>query len=743
MKRSVVRKACRVLGLYLSLAALVPAELQAAEAPPAQTRRFVLAVGANEGGQERALLRYAFSDAGAFARVMRELGGVLGDDGVLLEQPDRALLATTFAALGDRMRKARDRQERVEFLFYYSGHSDEIGLRLREDLIPYKEVRGWIDGLPADVRIGVLDSCASGNMTRLKGGKRRPPFLVDASSAVRGHAFLTSSSESEAAQESDRIRASFFTHYLVSGLRGAADVSGDGQVTLSEAYRFAFDETLARTEATSGGAQHPAYDIRLAGTGDVVMTDLRETSATLAIDPAIEGRVFIRDSEGRLAAELYKPTGRAIELGLSPGKYAIRVERPELFARAEVTLAERVRTTLGPEALVPDEREPAVVRGNPNAAVDRGPADVAEDVAKAEGYTVVPFAFTLVSPDADTNAAVKGPVKNSFALTGAYGRVAAVDGMQLGFGVQRIDDSLRGMQLTLAANVVSGDVDGMQVSIGYNGAETFVEGLQASVGANWAGGRVEGAQATVGANIAGDVRGLQASAGANVAGHLYGLQASAAANVAAQVDGLQVAVSNTADELDGLQIGVANVVGGRAGGLQVGVFNYADDADAQIGVLSLSKKHGVSGQVWVADTGIYTALRLNAAYTHSLLSIGWHPAGDDDGISLGLGYGVHVPLPAGWFVELDATFYTVLYDYSGIPFDGEDTNLVQARLMARYAPMEALSFFFGPTFNLLSHQQSDDHGRRPGLSYTSHRTEVGDSTELAMWPGAVVGLQFF
>ena len=39
----------------------------------------------------------------------------------------------------------------------------------------------------------------------LKGGRARPPFLVDESADMRGHAFLTSSAETEAAQESDRI----------------------------------------------------------------------------------------------------------------------------------------------------------------------------------------------------------------------------------------------------------------------------------------------------------------------------------------------------------------------------------------------------------------------------------------------------------------------------------------------------------------------------------------------------------
>lgn len=72
------------------------------------------------------------------------------------------------------------------------------------------------------------------------------------------------SSADEAAQESDRIGGSFFTHALVSGMRGAADASGDGKITLTEAYRFAFEETLQRTAQTQFGSQHPAYEIRSA-----------------------------------------------------------------------------------------------------------------------------------------------------------------------------------------------------------------------------------------------------------------------------------------------------------------------------------------------------------------------------------------------------------------------------------------------------------------------------------------------
>src|SRR5262249_51800497 len=207
-----------------------------------------------------------------------------------------------------------------------------------------RTLRDQLAQIPADGRIAVLDACSSGAFTRMKSGKPRPAFLVDESSTMRGHAFLTSSSESEAAQESDRIRASYFTHYLISGFRGAADLSGDGKVTLNEAYQFAFNETLGRTVDTRGGAQHPSYDISMSGTGDVVMTDVRQTTATLVLGEDLEGRFFVRNAAQELIVELFKPRGRRVELAVEPGAYEVRVEREKgsLIARADVTNDGRV-----------------------------------------------------------------------------------------------------------------------------------------------------------------------------------------------------------------------------------------------------------------------------------------------------------------------------------------------------------------------------------------------------------------
>lgn len=351
----------RCLAVALVAAVAVPA--LAAAGP---VHRYTLVVGANFGGDDRPRLRYAVSDAERVARVLVELGGVEPANEIVLKDPKVRDFVEALGRLGRRLDEGRKAAAsdggRTEVLFYYSGHADEKGLLLGDDRVSYQSLRDRLDDVPADVRIAVLDACASGAFTRLKGGRARPPFLVDASN-TRGHAFLTSSAATEAAQESDRIGASYFTHYLVSGFRGAADTSGDGLVTLNEAYQFAFTETLGRTVDTRGGAQHPSYDINLTGAGDVVMTDVRQTTATLVLEEDLEGRVFIRTPRQQLVAELYKPKGRRIELGLEPGAYEVRVEAERAAMSTRTELGDGATVVLASNQLRPATVEPTRSRG--------------------------------------------------------------------------------------------------------------------------------------------------------------------------------------------------------------------------------------------------------------------------------------------------------------------------------------------------------------------------------------------
>jgi hypothetical protein len=106
-------------------------------------------------------------------------------------------------------------------------------------------------------------------------------------------------------------------------MRGAADMSQDGRITMNEAYQFAFNETLAQTTKTISGPQHPYTDIQMSGTGDVVMTDVRRASVILVLGEDIFGQLFIHDRDDRLVVELTKPPGRKIELGLEEGEYRV------------------------------------------------------------------------------------------------------------------------------------------------------------------------------------------------------------------------------------------------------------------------------------------------------------------------------------------------------------------------------------------------------------------------------------
>ncbi len=356
-----MNRTCLLAGVVSLLTGLVSPV--SGESLTPSLRRLALVAGANVATPDRPRLRFAQLDAERFAGVMSRMGGVAGADSLLLREPTRRALLDALAVLHGRVLEARATAERTEVVFYFSGHADDNGLLLGRERVSYSELRQVLGSLPSDVRIAVLDACASGAITRLKGGQLTPAFLSDVSSQVRGHAFLTSSSESEAAQESDQLQGSYFTHALLSGLRGAADASGDGKVTLNEAYQFAFQETLSDTASTEGGAQHPAYDIKMAGTGDVVLTDLRETRAAIVLGPDFDGRFFVRDAAGNLVAELRKPAGRSVELGVDPGRYEIRYEQRNAFLKAKLEIADGERRALNRLELHPTRRFPTRLRG--------------------------------------------------------------------------------------------------------------------------------------------------------------------------------------------------------------------------------------------------------------------------------------------------------------------------------------------------------------------------------------------
>lgn len=327
-------------------------------------RRFAVIAGANNGGPDRVLLKYAVSDADTMMEVMKSIGGVSESDAILLINPDRRNLISALSRVKSEINSGRQKNERTEFIFYYSGHSDEEAILLGREKVTYKELKEGIKSIPADVRIAILDSCSSGAFTRIKGGTFRPPFVLDSSFNMKGDAFMTSSSANEASQESDAIKGSFFTYYLVSGLRGAADMIPDGRITLNEAYQYAYNETLSRTEKTIGGTQHPNYDIQMTGTGDVVITDIKRRRSGLIIEKRIHGKIYIRNSDNILVAELQKPYGRELDVALPDGKYTILSQSDDKLFEGKIDIPAGERYMLALKSMTESGREKTVSRGD-------------------------------------------------------------------------------------------------------------------------------------------------------------------------------------------------------------------------------------------------------------------------------------------------------------------------------------------------------------------------------------------
>lgn len=696
-----------VASLVALVAPVAPAQ-GPVEAVPANSavRRVALLVGHNDGGPGRVKLRYAATDARAFARVLAELGGIDRADEIVLVEPSPEQLLAGFQRATDRAQRARAAGERVQFIFYYSGHADDRGLLLGASRLDYARLRGLIHGVPAQVRLGMLDSCSSGAFVRTKGGRMRPP-LATGGGDVEGHAFITSSSAEEAAQESDRIGGSYFTHFLVSGLRGAADVDRDKRVTLNEAYRFAFDETLAGTETTPGRAQHPNYDIQLVGTGDVVLTDLRDTSALLEVGPTIGGRVYIRDARGDLAVELYKGIGAGpVALALEPGTYNVVVDDGRTLHRASLEVRAGRKNELTGAQLSAITPEPTTSRGAPTLPE----------------YRVIPFSVGVVPRWSINARETRSAVVNRGSIDLVYGRAARLEGVALSLGASDVLEDARGGQLAIAANLAGG-LHGLQWTVGYNHARVYAEGVQLAAAVN----------------VAGELRGAQLAGGVNVATvKARGVQIAGGVNVAQVFGGMQLAPVNVAGEASGVQLGVVNVARGRAG-TQVGLLNVAGDADASVGLIGVSKQGGVFADVWTSDiAALNLAIKFRARRTYTFLGAGLHPAGAGRGVMFGGGFGGHVPLASKLYLDIDLGTYAAFPTYD---FSAGTAVLSSLRVLFGVRLARRTALWFGPTLNAVVDLAGDRP--RPGYGWTVARYPIDGDPPLSarLWPGFAVGFQ--
>lgn len=342
------------LALLLATTAPTRAEVGQKENLPGGIDRYAVIFGNNLGALDEVRLRFAETDASKLHAALKDIGGFPVENMVLLRGENTAAVRSAIIATNDRVRTSVTAGRQAVLLIYYSGHADAEALHLGGEDFGLRELEQLARGSAANLRLLIVDACRSGALTQTKGGVAAVPFPIQVEQRLAGEGaiFLTSSTSTEASQESDALSGSFFTHYLVSGLLGAADQNNDGHVSLEEAYRFTYDSTVRASSRTLAGLQHPTFRFELHGHGGFVLTSPFKSAARaqVAFPEGITFLVAEGDEHGPVVAEV-GAGDRTRRLSLKPGKYFVRGRTRNYLLEGALALESGGSTTVAEKDL--------------------------------------------------------------------------------------------------------------------------------------------------------------------------------------------------------------------------------------------------------------------------------------------------------------------------------------------------------------------------------------------------------
>ena len=354
----------------LALGLLLAAELRAAAAPAeVDHRTFALVIGFNgrpPGTTDESIqaLRYADDDALAFYQLQKQLGA----EAVLLTIPDAEtkrrypaitdgvrpptmdMIARSIDALNASMDAAARQGAKPAFVFFYSGHgardrSGDAALTLVDGTLSQTAMHQRVlDRVRAPVVHLFIDACHAEAVVRARDVEAktveiRPQELLEhlsrTSSARYPHVGLVVASSSGAStHEWDIYQSGVFTHEVISGLRGVADVNHDGRVEYRELAAFL---TAANREVVDPRARVASIVQPPASSSHEALSRLgaRSTLGRLTGIPPTAGHFFIEDRRGNRILDGHAEPGFSISVGVPPDELLFLRNRDD---EAELTV---------------------------------------------------------------------------------------------------------------------------------------------------------------------------------------------------------------------------------------------------------------------------------------------------------------------------------------------------------------------------------------------------------------------
>lgn len=303
----------------------------------AQTHRTIaLIVTSNRGASlDRPELQYADDDGAKYyttfrtvaapadvhllTRFDRDTARLFPELANTARPPTRASLAAAASAIARDVAAERARGAEVDFYFVFAGHGDvDDGrgfLELADGRFDSADLEAMVQQIAPTRAHVMLDSCNSFFVlnARKPGGRRfATPADIARSLGQRMPnvgVFLSTSAEAEVYEWSE-LQSGIFSHAVRSGLAGAADANGDGQVS--------YEELAAFVDTAAAEIKNPAFrpKVYARGPGGTSAATLFRPSTATAMRVELQRdaqvRVTIRDREGIPWYDVFKEPGAAV-----------------------------------------------------------------------------------------------------------------------------------------------------------------------------------------------------------------------------------------------------------------------------------------------------------------------------------------------------------------------------------------------------------------------------------------------
>jgi hypothetical protein len=203
-------------------------------------------------------LKYSDDDAyKIYAFLKSPEGGALKDEQIKILIDEEATRNNILQALNQIFMRA---DENDVVMMYYSGHGLEgtfipIDYDGFSNLLKHDEVKEIINKSHAKYKICYLDACNSGSLLAAKGAFSNSLlyYYDELEKANGGTAFIMSSKSKEFSLEDGGLHQGVFSHFLIDGLKGKADMNRDRIVTVKELFNYVYTNVRQYT----GNVQTP------------------------------------------------------------------------------------------------------------------------------------------------------------------------------------------------------------------------------------------------------------------------------------------------------------------------------------------------------------------------------------------------------------------------------------------------------------------------------------------------------